>query len=137
VPLTGGVGPTECEVVARTNPPSRVTSSWLLSGRRQNGKRGGLHRSPAVGGHDHHAQAWDGPPVRVNGFAVLHSVSALRVTRPVAPSLWGCVIAGIPPAGDRNMQQLLQYLCDTLIGGMVLVSIQAAWTAAKVYVSGE
>jgi len=35
------------------------------------------------------------------------------------------------------MQQLLQYLCDTLIGGMVLVSIQAAWTAAKVYVSGE
>ncbi|TAL41052.1 MAG: hypothetical protein EPN91_11645 [Salinibacterium sp.] len=87
--------------------------------------------------NDHHARAWDGPAVRVNGFAVLHSVPALRVTRPSAPSLWECVIASIPPAGDRNMHQIVQHLTDALIGGLVLMSLQWGYTFAKVYISGE
>ncbi len=35
------------------------------------------------------------------------------------------------------MQMLAQHLGDTLIGGMILVTVQVTWTFLKTYISGE
>lgn len=35
------------------------------------------------------------------------------------------------------MHQIVQHLTDALIGGLVLMTLQTAYTCAKVYISGE